>query len=82
MPYPTRSVIVGELRAAMARRGVGTLQLAEAIGISATTMTTRMTGKVAFSVDELIDACEFLGVDLPSLFTAPAIQPGEPVTVR
>ena len=64
----SREAIAAEVRACLSRRRASQKELAAALGISATTMSDRMTGRSAFDTDELLQIAAFLDVDFVELF--------------
>lgn len=62
------SVVVGEVRAAMARRGVKPLAVSVAIGLNRSSMYRRLSGDTSFSVDELLAIASYLDVSPGSFF--------------
>lgn len=50
------------LKAAIAKRGLNQGKLAEKIGISENTLTSRMQGKSVFNTDEIDIICEVLKI--------------------
>ncbi|KRC37487.1 helix-turn-helix transcriptional regulator [Oerskovia sp. Root22] len=64
----SRGAIAAEVRACLSRRRASQKELAVALGISATTMSDRMTGRSAFDTDELLQIAAFLDVDFVELF--------------
>ncbi len=55
------------VRAEMARRGITQQTLAVHLGISQAQVSKRLNGAIAFDVNELQSAAEFLGVSLDTL---------------
>ncbi len=51
------------LRAAMAARGFTQEKLAESIGISSNTLSSRMVGASCFNTEEIDKICDVLGID-------------------
>ena len=72
MSYPSRAELAAEVRAEMARQRVTPSQLAEATGISRATLGRRLSGQLAFTVDELALISTHLQV-APSRFIAAAV---------
>lgn len=58
------------VRAELSRRRVTQAQLGEAIGLSQMAVSRRISGAVAFNVDELAATAGFLDLDLTSLLAA------------
>lgn len=82
-PFPVqadiRSVVAGEVRAWMARRGVSQVVLSAGVGIGQSQISKRLNGKIPFDVDELDRIAKFLGIDLLTLLGgAPRIGGGGP----
>jgi len=55
------------VRAELRRRKVTQAQLAKVLGLSQMAVSRRLTGSVAFDVNELAATAGYLGVDLASL---------------
>lgn len=55
---------VAQVRAVMAAKGVTQAQLAEALGLTQSSVSRRLAGSQPFRTDELADAARFLGVSL------------------
>lgn len=51
------------LKAAIARAGYTQERLAESIGISSNTLSSRMTGATPFNTDEIDDICSVLNIN-------------------
>ncbi|WP_280442255.1 helix-turn-helix domain-containing protein [Nocardia brasiliensis] len=60
-------LLVGEIRAEMARQRKTTTALAAVIGRSQSTASNRLSGTQPFTFDELIQVCEWLGVSVTEL---------------
>lgn len=56
-----------KLRGVMAERGITQRRLAKATGMSASNLSTKITGKNPFNVDEANKICEELGITDPAL---------------
>lgn len=63
-----REYIGMEVKLAMIRCGVTQEQFARVLGCAKSTLSTKITGKVAFTTDELVPICEHLGLDIIDLF--------------
>lgn len=63
------------VRAEMARKGVTQSELAAALGLSQTVISSRLRGKTPFDVNEITTTAAFLGLPVVSL-----ILPTAPVT--
>jgi transcriptional regulator with XRE-family HTH domain len=57
-----------EVKIAMMRSGVSQEQFARVLGCAKSTLSSKLTGKVAFTTDELVPICEHLGLDIIDLF--------------
>lgn len=51
-----------KLRAKMVESGISQKKLAEKIGLSESTLSSRMTGATQFNADEIIQICEYVGI--------------------
>jgi len=60
-----------EVKVWMARRGIGTQELAQAVGVSRQAMSARLTGRTQWTVDDLAAAAEALHVPVAELLTSP-----------
>ena len=60
--------VVGEIRAAMARKGVKPLAVSSAVGINRSGMYRRLKGDTPFTLDELLAIASFLDVPAGSFF--------------
>jgi len=58
-----REYVAAETRAALARDGRTASQLATDTGISKSSLSKKMRGQVSFTVEEVIDIANALGVD-------------------
>lgn len=75
MNYPTstRSAqIAAEVRAEMARKRVTGTTLAEATGMSQPTLSRRLSGAIAFDIDELHEVAGVLGLTVTELLARAA----------
>lgn len=57
-----------EIKVAMLRCGVSQGQFARILGCAKSTLSAKLTGKVAFTTDELVPICEHLGLEMIDLF--------------
>ena len=64
----SNQVVVGEIRAAMARRGVRPLAVAEAVGINRSGMYRRLNCETPFTIDEILAIASYLKVPAGSFF--------------
>lgn len=64
---PTAEAVANNVRAEMARARRTQVEACGVLGISQPSLSRRLAGEVAFSVDELIDLAGWLGVDFSSL---------------
>lgn len=64
-----------EVKVAMLRSGVSQAEFARILGCAKSTLSARLTGKKAFTVDELLRICVQLGLDLVDLFPASRVPP-------
>jgi transcriptional regulator with XRE-family HTH domain len=69
--------VAGEVRAAMARRGVSQTALAGALGMSQAAVSRRLRGAIPLDVKELAAIAEILGVPM-SVLVAPEIRDDVP----
>jgi len=67
MNPPTTAVLLGEVRAEMARRRVTAAKVALATDISRTSLSRKLNGHNEFTVAELFRVTEFLGLSLSDL---------------
>lgn len=66
--------VAGEVRALLARRQITGKQLAVHLGVSQFSVSRRLRGQTAFSIDELTSVAGFLGVPVEELITGPAAR--------
>jgi transcriptional regulator with XRE-family HTH domain len=59
--------VANEVRAAMSRRRMSQMQLAEALGRSQAFVSRRLTGEIAFDINELATIAEALDVPITAL---------------
>jgi transcriptional regulator with XRE-family HTH domain len=73
-PSGMREVVTRAVRVAMAKHKISCRVLADRIGMPQSAFSRRMTGEVAFTVDELAEIAAALGEPLPALIgdAAPA----------
>lgn len=57
-----------EVKVAMLRSGVSQGEFARILGCAKSTLSAKLTGKTAFTVDDLVPICVHLGLDLVDLF--------------
>lgn len=67
MRNSVRERVAGAVRAEVARQRRSRLDLARAIGVSRATVDRRLAGEQDFTVTELQDAADFLGVKAADL---------------
>lgn len=67
MAYSTRERVAAEVRAEMARQRRTQTELAEHLDMSQQAVSRRMTGELAWDVDEITDIADWLGVPLAAL---------------
>ena len=63
-----RVAVAEEIRVLCARKGVSGSALARAIGRTQSYMSRRLTGEVAFDLDDIQDIAGFFGVDPAALY--------------
>lgn len=73
MTAPLRVTVADAVRAELARARVPVRRLQEVLGLSEPTMSNRMMGRVAFTLDELEKISQLLGVP-PTTFVQPPPQ--------
>lgn len=61
--------VAGEVRAALARKNIRKGAVAKALGISMSAMSSKINGKVAFSIPELVVVASLAGVDAAEFFS-------------
>jgi transcriptional regulator with XRE-family HTH domain len=66
-----KSLVAGEIRAWMGRRGENQTRLAEAMGLTQSQVSKRLRGQIAFDIEELELAARFLGCEVQELLGAP-----------
>lgn len=57
-----------EVKVAMLRAGVSQEEFAKILGCAKSTLSAKLTGKVAFTTDDLWPICTQLGLDIVDLF--------------
>lgn len=62
MQSPTTQRVAANLRAELARRHLTQRDLAKALGVTQQAISQRMLGRIAFDVNQLGAAAEFLGI--------------------
>jgi transcriptional regulator with XRE-family HTH domain len=67
-PSGTREAVATAVREAMARKKISGRALADQLGMSQSVFSRRMTGEVAFTVDELAAVAAALGEPPAKLF--------------
>jgi transcriptional regulator with XRE-family HTH domain len=72
LPAPLRETAAEEVRALMARRRISQSRLAQQVGLTQSALSRRLTGDIAFDLDEIERIAIALGVDPRDL-----IQPGK-----
>lgn len=78
-PGDIQSVVAGEIRAWMGRRGVTQTALAETLGLSQSQISKRLRGTIPLDIVELKKIADFLGVDVATLVGgAPTTGPNPP----
>ena len=71
MPQTLSTSVSANIRAEMARRGLGQRDLADALGLSRPAISNRLIGKTPWTVDELEIVAQGLGVEPASLLSHP-----------
>lgn len=75
MGYQRRTeVAAGEIRALLSRNRMSIQDLSDAVDIPFSTLSRRLLGKTAFTVDELDVIASFFSVPLPSLLKPPVTE--------
>lgn len=57
-----------EVKVAMLRAGVSQAEFARVLGCAKSTLHDKLTGKIAFTIDDLWPICTQLGLDIVDLF--------------
>ncbi len=71
----TRAQSIGrQVRALLAERGMQQSELAVALGMTGNALSRRVTGRLSFRADELMQIADHLGVD-PARFFRPVPEP-------
>lgn len=73
-----REYVAANVRAEAARLGLSQVVLAGRLGVSQETLSRRLTGRVPFDVDELVDVAGHLGVTPAELLTRRPMPIGDP----
>ena len=68
-PPLRRTAVAAEVRAELAAQGKTHVELAQATGISVTTLRRRLNGSKPFYVEELGSVCRFFGLTIDSLMS-------------
>ncbi|MFD5599217.1 helix-turn-helix domain-containing protein [Leucobacter sp. NPDC058333] len=64
----TNEIVVGEIRAAMARKGLKPLAVAAAVGMNRSSIYRRLNGDTPFDLDEILAIADVLEVPASSFF--------------
>lgn len=64
------NTLTAEIRAALARKGTTTAEIARAIDKSQATASRKLNGQIPITLDELAEIAEYLDVSLASLLPA------------
>lgn len=67
-PSDARTVVARNIRAELARRGISQRHLTEALGVTYTGVTRRLSGRTPLDVDEVAAVARYLGVPVSDLF--------------
>ena len=67
-PSEARTVVARNIRAELARRGMPVRHLTEALGVTYTGVTRRLSGQTPLDVDEVAAVARFLGIPVIDLF--------------
>jgi predicted XRE-type DNA-binding protein len=78
-PARLREQVAAEVRAHMARVRINQTQLAEALGITQSSVSKRLRGVIAFNTDELEQVASVLGVHPAALLGGNPPSPNGPV---
>lgn len=70
LPRPTEQV-AANVRAEMARQRITQAQLAAVLGRSQQALSSRLSGRVAFSIDEIATVADRLGIPVSALIGEP-----------
>lgn len=82
VPAKLSERVTAEIRATIARRAIPATMLAEAVGISQSTMSKRLNNVQPLTFDFVDDVCEALGVDIVELLTGYPTAPVPPGAVK
>ncbi|WP_171002885.1 helix-turn-helix domain-containing protein [Bifidobacterium moukalabense] len=69
--------IIRNVRLYLTIRGISQASLANTLGIKAPTLSQKMTGKIAWSVADLVNAADFLGVTPQDLMDDSMVKSAE-----
>jgi transcriptional regulator with XRE-family HTH domain len=72
MTLPLKTTVAAEVRAELARRNIPRSQVADRLGMSRTSVWARLRGDIEFSVSELEQLAEMLGVPVVQFLPTPA----------
>lgn len=70
MPHTPSAETGANVRAEMARRGVSQTDLSNRLGMNQSQISKRLSGTIAFTIDELVAIAATLGVPLSTLIPA------------
>lgn len=70
MPHTPSAETGANVRAEMARRGVSQTDLSARLGMNQSQISKRLSGTIAFTIDELVAIATTLGVPLTALLPA------------
>lgn len=70
MPHTPSAETGANVRAEMARRGVSQTDLSARLGMNQSQISKRLSGTIAFTIDELVAIATTLGVPLAALLPA------------
>lgn len=71
-PGDVSRVVSSEVRAWMARRGLKQADLATALGVTRQAVSLRLSGKTAWTVDDLAVVAKVLDIPITALLSGPA----------
>lgn len=69
MDTTTTQRVAANIRAELARRKLGGVDLARVLGMSQAAASRRLTGEVPFGINEVAVTADWLGVDMVALFS-------------
>lgn len=72
--HERRERIAGEIRAVMARQKITAAALSGKVDIAPATISRKLNAKSGFTVDELLDVADALGVDAADLLATPTAE--------